>query len=423
MSNKTTYKKKDKSIEVSKLKITEDIYWVGYVDDRKVPFHRLTLENGTTYNSYLLETEKPTIIDTVDISFGKEYIDNLKRIIALEDIQYIVINHVEPDHSGGLPALASQAKDVTIVCTEKAVNKLKNMYRLHDRNFMVIKDGDKLDIGGKTLKFFETPYLHTEETMISYAIEDKILFPCDIFSSHVATSELFNDLADTDIKPDFEVYYKLIMHPHRPYVQNMIDKIKSLDIKMIAPSHGYIIRENVQEFIDTYDLLSRPNDQNKKALIIYSTMSGNTRKIAKELRSGLEKENIKVKSLNVSHGFDMKEIKKMVEGSDAIFFGSSTRYADLVGNLEDVLQNLKEVDLGGKLAVAFGSYGWSGEAVEIIQDYLNETNMKVIDSSYIIKSTGMDNYNFPIRVKFQPEEEKKEKIRDSARVVADLLVS
>lgn len=194
--------------------LNENIFWVGKIDDRDVPFHRLTLTKGTTYNSYLLNTEKPTVIDTVDLSFGREYVENLKSIIELDKIKYIVINHTEPDHSGSLRSLASRATNAVIVCTKPAVNELKEMYKLHDREFLVVGDGDTLDIGGKTLKFIETPYLHTEETMITYCEEDKILFPCDIFSTHVANYEYFNDMAKEDIKDDYIGYYKLIMHPH-----------------------------------------------------------------------------------------------------------------------------------------------------------------------------------------------------------------
>ena len=155
----------------------ENIYSVGVIDDRKVPFHRLILEDGTTYNSYLLKTEKPTIIDAVDFIYSKQYLENLKKLIDLKEIQYIVINHTEPDHSGALGSLAKQASNATIVCSEKAVYHLKELYRLQDRNFLVVKDRDTLDIGGKTLLFRITPFLHTEETMITYCIEDKTLFP------------------------------------------------------------------------------------------------------------------------------------------------------------------------------------------------------------------------------------------------------
>ncbi|CAH2214688.1 FprA family A-type flavoprotein [Tepidibacter aestuarii] len=402
--------------------VADKTYWIGYIDNRNVPFHRLILEKGTTYNSYLLKTEKPTVIDTVDISFGRQFIESLSEYINPQEIEYIVINHVEPDHSGGLPLLANKAKNAVIVTTELGAKELKDMYKLHNREFIIVKDGDTLDIGGKTLKFFETPYLHTEETMITYCVEDKALYSCDIFSSHVATYDLFNDLSKDDITPDFEGYYKLIMHPHRPYVQDMIKKVRKLDINLIAPSHGYILRENVKTFIDIYDEKSKPVGKNKKALIIYSTMTGNTKKIANYLSIGLNEKDIDVELINVKTDIDMKKIKESIEKSDLILFGSSTRYGDIVGGIEEILKEIKHMNLSSKLAIAFGSYGWSGEAIEVINDYLKDTNMNVIESSYMIKTTGMNDIMLPIRVKFNPSENDIENLKHTARTIGDLLI-
>ncbi|NFP92047.1 FprA family A-type flavoprotein [Clostridium sporogenes] len=402
--------------------IKEKIYLVGKIDDRDVPFHRLTLTKGTTYNSYLLLTEKPTIIDTVDISFGREYIESLKTLINLEKIQYIVINHTEPDHSGALGSLAYNAKNATIVCTQKAVDQLKAMYKLHNRIFLVVKDGDTLDIGGKTLEFMETPYLHTEETMITFAKEDKILFPCDIFSTHIANYEYFNDKAKEDILEDFKTYYSLIMHPHRRYVQNMIKKIRSLDIEIIAPSHGFILRENAKKFIDIYDEMSKNTNADKKVLILYSTMTNNTKKISELIKGHFEKDNINAELINVNKTSD-EDILKNIKTSDAVLVGTSTKYGDMIGRLEDVLKSLKDMNLENKIAAAFGSYGWSGEGIEVVQDYLKETNMKVLSTSYIIKSTGMTDVKFPIRIKFSPEENDKEEIKKATIFIADLLLN
>jgi flavorubredoxin len=402
--------------------LNENIFWVGKVDDRDVPFHRLTLTKGTTYNSYLLMTEKPTIIDTVDISFGREYIENLKDVIELDKIKYIVINHTEPDHSGALRALSVKAKNAVIVCTEAAVIELKEMYRLHDREFLIIKDGDTLDIGGKTLKFIETPYLHTEETMVTFCEEDKILFPCDIFSTHVANYEYFNDMAKEDISDDFIGYYKLIMHPHRRYVQNMIEKIKDLDIKIIAPSHGFILRENVQDFIDIYDNMSKSTENSKKALILYSTMSGNTRKIGDIIKDNLEKQNISAKVMDVNKT-SKENIIEAINESHILFFGSSTKYADMIGQMEDILKSLRYLNLEGKIGVSFGSFGWSGEAIEVIQDYLKETNLNVLTTSNIIKSTGMIDIELPLRIKFNPDKNSLRNIEKLVTFSSDLLLS
>ncbi|MDF2514448.1 MAG: FprA family A-type flavoprotein [Herbinix sp.] len=401
--------------------LAKDIYWVGKIDDREVPFHRLVLAKGTTYNAYLLKTGKPTVIDTVDIEFGGEFVEYLKEFIDPKDIQYIVINHTEPDHSGGLGALAGQAPDATIVCTQKAVKELQEMYKLHDRTFLVVKDGDTLDIGGKTLKFKETPYLHTEETMITYCVEDQILFPCDIFSTHIANDQFFNDDAKNDITEDFIGYYKLIIHPHRRYVQTLINALKEMDVKMIAPSHGYILRTDVQKYIDLYASMSANTAADKKVTIVYTTIKSNTKKMANMLKDSFEKNNIKADVFNADKS-EKEVILTSIKEADAVLVGSSTRYADMIGNLEQILTELPNMELAGKLGAAFGSYGWSGEAIEVIQDYLEKTDMNILNTSKVIKSTGMIDVEFPVRVRFSPKES-AEKIENSASFISDLLLS
>ena len=407
---------------MDKITLAENIFWVGKVDDRDVPFHRLVLTKGTTYNSYLIKGEKVAVIDTVDISFGREFTENLKTLTPLEEISYIIINHTEPDHSGGLGSLAAKAKNAVIVCTAPAVSELKEMYKLHNREFLVVKDGDTLDLGGKTLKFIEAPYLHTEETMVTYCIEDKILFPCDIFSTHVANYEYFNDEAKEDIDEDFKVYYKLIMHPHRRYVQSFINKIKDLEINMIAPSHGYILRDNPEKYIIIYKNMSENTLLDKSAGIIYSSMTGNTKKMAELIKKEFENNDINAKVIDVNKT-SKEEVLKVIEESDALFFGTSTRYADMIGGLEDILKELKGRELQGKVAAAFGSYGWSGEAIEVVQDYLNETSFTVLNTSDIIKSTGMTDVQFPLRIRFSLKEEDLKGIERAILYTSELLLN
>ena len=398
----------------------ENIYSVGVIDDRKVPFHRLILEDGTTYNSYLLKTEKPTIIDAVDFIYSKQYLENLKKLIDLKEIQYIVINHTEPDHSGALGSLAKQASDATIVCTEKAVYHLKELYRLQDRKFLVVKDGDTLDIGGKTLLFRITPFLHTEETMITYCIEDKTLFPCDIFSTHLTAKEYFVSKAEKDITEAFTVYYDLIMSPHRKYVRPMMSMIKELDIDMIAPSHGYILDEDIDKYISIYDEKSKQTQRGKKATIVYTTMRNSTKKIAEKFKELFEAEEVEVAIFNADKT-DENEILDSIKASDAVLFGTSTKYGDLIGSIENVLKKLKDMNLEGKVLGAFGSFGWSGEPIEIIQDYLNETNGNVLNTSSIIKSTGMIDVNFPVRVRFSLNEESEQDVTRAADYIISIL--
>jgi flavorubredoxin len=387
------------------MKISDNAYWVGKVDDRKVPFHRLILERGTTYNSYLLTTEKPTVIDTVDILFAKEYVENLSQMISLDKIEYIVINHVEPDHAGALPALAAKAKNAKIVATKLGAELLKDMFKLHNREFIIIEDQDELDIGGKVLKFITTPFLHTEETMITYSMEDGVMYPCDIFSTHIATEELMNDsVEESSYLEDFKVYYQLIMAPHRPYVRDMLDKISSLNIKMIAPSHGFILRDKVDQFIQLYDELSRSSDKDRKVAIVFSSMTGNTTKIAQKLSEAIEELGIATSVFNLKSA-NIPELTQQLSEYDGVLVGSSTKYGDMVGNAEEFLKSLHDGNFKDKPAAAFGSFGWSGEAVTHVEDYLNKAGFQVMNQRYLITSQGIDELIFPLRVRFAREDE------------------
>lgn len=386
------------------IEISNNAYWVGKVDDRKVPFHRLTLERGTTYNSYLLKTKQPTVIDTVDIMFAKEYVDNLSQQINLEEISYIVINHVEPDHAGALPALAARAKNAKIVTTKLGAELLKDMFKLHHREFVIVKDQDTLDIGGKVLKFIETPFLHTEETMITYSVDDQILFPCDIFSTHIATTELFNDLVEeASYLEDFRVYYQLIMSPHRSYVREMLEKLKDFSIRMIAPSHGFILREHVEQFIQLYDDMSQNRSSGKRVAIVYNTMTNNTAKVAQRLSESLKTAGVESSVFNLKNT-DLHDLKLMLSEFDGILVGSSTRYGDMVGNTEEFLKSLQGGDYSNQLAAAFGSFGWSGEAITHVEDYLIKAEFLVINQNYLVANQGVDTPYFPLRVRFARKE-------------------
>jgi flavorubredoxin len=407
---------------LNKIEVAQNTYCVGKVDDRKVPFHRLILEKGTTYNAYLLETEKPTLIDTVDISFGMEFVKHLEGIMDLEKLHYVVINHVEPDHAGALGALMNNAKNAVVVTTELGKKFLIGMFKIKPERFHIIKNGEKLDIGGKTLQFFETPFLHTEETMITYCVEDKILYPCDQFSTHISNYELFNDLAKEDITEDFKVYYKLIMHPHRPYVRDMISIIRNLEINMICPSHGYVLRENVQKYIDLYDEMSQVElSTDKKALILFSSMTGNTSKVAQSIKEGLLEMGVETDVVNTKNA-EISTVVDLAKEASVIVVGSSTRYGDMIGNIEDIVKEIVKLDLSGKLGAAFGSYGWSGEAVEILNDYLRNSSITLLDTSYMIKATGDDHIKLPLRVNFAPEEEMKNQCKETGVAIGELLL-
>ncbi|MDD2968255.1 MAG: FprA family A-type flavoprotein [Lachnospiraceae bacterium] len=408
---------------MEQINLTGQIRWIGKVDDRKVPFHRLILEKGTTYNSYFIDAEKPAVIDTVDILFGKEYVENLSKMTDLTKLEYIIINHVEPDHSGALPALAAKASKAVIVCTKLAEDELKKMFRLYNREFLIVKDGDQLELGGVTLEFIETPYLHTAETMMTYAKEDQILFSCDIFSTHIANFELFNDIAKQEYTEDFRVYYDLIMAPHRPYVRDMLKKIEQLPIKMIAPSHGYILRGDPQKFITIYNQKSELNlsGKERRVVIAYATMTGNTGKVAALLSKQLTDAGIEVSVFHLKDA-DLGEVADRIKESNGFLIGSATRYGDMVGNVEELLKMIQAEDVAGKPAAAFGSYGWSGEAIAHVEDYLVQFGAKVVNQKFLIQNMGVEEAIFPLRIRFSAEEQ-KERIENAGRIFAEQIMA
>ena len=204
---------------------------------------------------------------------------------------------------------------------------------------------------------------------------------------------------------DFKVYYKLIMSPHRPYVRDMLEKIKNLDISMIAPSHGYVLRSNPEKFIQLYDEMSDLSEQKqpRKVTIVYTTMTGNTTKVAQKLAEGLGESGVETSVFNLKNA-DLAEVKKRVMESDGLLVGSPTKYADMVGNVEELLKMLKSDDGRNRFATAFGSYGWSGEAIMHIEDYLNKAGFTVVNQNYLIGNLGVDMPLFPVRVKFARDE-------------------
>ncbi|MCX7709123.1 MAG: FprA family A-type flavoprotein [Clostridia bacterium] len=408
---------------MSDLQVAGGIFYVGKIDDREISFHRTPLKKGTTYNSYLLLTEKPTVIDTVDPTFGKEFVDNLSKFTDPAGIRYIISSHVEPDHSGAIPALAARAKNAQIVCTEKAKPILQDMFRLHNREFLVVKDGDSLDIGGKTLRFLETPYIHTEETMMTYDEKEGILFPCDGFSSFIAAHEVFNDKTDINYDEDFEEYYKAIMAPHRPYIRKMLDKVKPLPIHIIAPSHGYVHRKDPDKYIEFYDKWSSPKaaGKEKNILIIYSSMTGNTGKIAERIAKGMAELDITPEIINIKNA-DTGSLKSKIRESDGILVGSSTKYGDLVGDIEAFIQSLQGGDFKNKFAAAFGSYGWSGEAIAHLDEQLEALGFKMINHRYLVKNLGRSEPILPLRVKFNREEDAA-LAEEAGRVFAEQVLS
>lgn len=364
------------------LDLTDDVKWIGILDEGLVTFD-IVMETkyGTSYNSYFIDADKPTIIETAKEGFKDIYLDKVKRVVDYEDIEYIVLNHTEPDHSGSLKYLLKLAPQATVVGSRSAINFLNHMIDF-DFKELVVKDGDSLDLGNKTLKFIGAPFLHWPDTMYTYLEEDKILFTCDSFGSHYCDKRMFDDLVD-NFDDAFEYYFDVILRPFSGYMLKAIDKIEDLDINMIATGHGPILRSNWKKYVDLSRVMAEHTETVCKELrvfIPYVSAYGNTGKIAEKIGQGIKNasDEIDVTLMDIEHASPEK-IEEEVYRSCAFIVGSPTINQNTLLPIYTLLAVINPVRNRGKLAGAFGSFGWSGEAVKIIQDNLKNLKFKLFD--------------------------------------------
>jgi flavorubredoxin len=364
--------------------IKNNVSWVGKVDWELLKFHGddYSTHKGSTYNSYLIEEEKTVLIDTVWQPFAEEFVSNLQKEINLEDIDYIVINHGEVDHSGALPELMKLIPDKPIYCTANAVKSLKGQYH-QDWNFNIVKTGDKLDIGnGKELIFVEMSMLHWPDSMATYLTRDNILFSNDAFGQHYATEKLYNDLVDQcELNGEAIKYYANILAPFSPILKRKLSEILSLnlDIDIIATSHGVIWRENPMQIVDLYSKWS-DNYQENQITIIYETMWGATKTLAEKIAEGIESvdKDVTVKLFNLAKN-DSNDLITEVFKSKTVLIGSPTVGNNVLHKVAGFIQLMKSLKFKNKKAAAFGCYGWSGEATKVISESMRDAGFTLID--------------------------------------------
>jgi flavorubredoxin len=373
------------------LEVKKGIHWVGVLNAPLRVFD-VVFETrfGTTYNSYLILAEKPTLIDCVHEKFTTEYLDKLRSLIDLKDICYIVVNHTEMDHSGALGHLLKEATNAQILSTRTASLFLKNI--LHrDFKEKIVEDGEVVSLGNKKLKFIHAPYWHWPDTMFTYLEEDRILFPCDGFATHFCDERLFDDRVDNFVE-DFRHYYEHIMGPYRKKVLEAIEKLKNLDIQLIAPSHGPILRTDPRKYINAYKDWSTPKkDTGKKQILIYyASMYGNTKKMAEAVAKGATTVNTEVKLIDAANA-SPEYMRCEIECADGILFGSPTINGDALMPLWDIIDIMFSVNVKGKKCATFGTYGWSGEATRLMDERLKGLKLNVVQP--------------PLKVNFVPTDE------------------
>jgi flavorubredoxin len=373
------------------VEIAKGIYDVGVIDWNIRDFHGYSTYRGTSYNAFLIVDEKIALIDTVKKNYSDQLIDNISKIIDPKKIDLVISNHTEMDHSGGLPRVMHRiGEDKPLYCSKMGA---KNLARHFDQkwNYHALGTGETLSLGNRTLTFLETRMVHWPDSMFTYLKEDKILFSSDGFGQHYAGHERFDDQIGDDIMLHAKKYYANILLLYSPLILKLLDEVSrmGLEIDMICPDHGIIWRQNPGRIIDAYAKWAR-QDPEKKAVVVYDTMWHSTEAMADEIAAGIADEGVSVRPIHIRSSH-RSEIMTEVLDAAAVVVGSPTLNNQLFPTVSDFLVYMKGLKPVNKIGAAFGSYGWSGEAVKLINEELEAMKFDVIDPG--------------IRIQYVPEKE------------------
>ncbi|OHD67312.1 MAG: MBL fold hydrolase [Spirochaetes bacterium RBG_16_49_21] len=362
--------------------IKNNVYWVGKIDWELRKFHgdEYSTHKGSTYNSYLIKEEKSVLIDTVWKPFAKEFVDNLRNEIDLKKIDCIIANHAEVDHSGALPELMSHIPNIPIYCTANGVKSLRGHYH-KDWDFRVVKTGDKLNLGSKELIFIEAPMLHWPDNMMCYLTAENILFSNDAFGQHYASEYLFNDLVDqNELFIECMKYYANILTPFSSLVLKKINEVLSFNLPVdhICTSHGVIWRKDPTQIVNKY-LEWADNYKENQITIVYDTMWESTRQMAEYIAHGIRQadDTINVKLYNLSKS-DKNDVILDIFKSNGILIGSPTINKGILTSIAGFIEEMRGLNFKNKKASSFGSYGWSGESVKMLNESLRHAGFVVI---------------------------------------------
>ncbi len=357
-------------------KLSENIYWVGAIDWNLRNFHGYLTQKGSTYNAYLIIDEKITLIDTVKSYLTDEMLRRISSIIDPAKIDIIIANHVEMDHSGALPALLNICPKAKVYSSIAGVQGLKEHYK-KDWDFVPVKTGDSLSLGKKTINFIETKMVHWPDNMVSYLVEDQILFSNDSFGQHIASSERTDEDYPIDITmQEAKKYYANIVLSFGAQVQKAMQSLAGLKFKMIAPSHGIIWKKHIKEILKSYSKWM-VNETKEKAIIVYDTMWGSTEKIAKSLVDFFEKNNVSVKMFNIQETH-MSDIMTELIDTKYICIGSATLNNNMLPTIAGFLTYMKGLAPKNRIGLAFGSFGWGGQSVGQIENVLKELEFTIL---------------------------------------------
>jgi flavorubredoxin len=394
-------KKDDRIID-----ITSDVKWIGVLDyDIKTFDIVMNTEFGTTYNSYFIDARKKVLIEVAKEKFSATYQKKLRSLTDPADISYIILDHTEPDHSGILKQMLELAPSATVVGSGNAIRYLDDMLNMPFKS-LIVKDGDTLDLGDKTLRFIAAPNLHWPDSIYTYLEEEKILFTCDSFGAHYCTYEMKDDLTK-DYLAAHKYYFDVIMRPFSRFMLKAVERIKSLDIEYICPGHGPILRDSRKQIISltekyAAEYIQTSNVQAKRHILIaYVSAYGYTKKAAEIIgaaimeSAGFTMDIVDIENLTPS------ELELYMISSDALLVGSPTINQNTLGPVFKLFSVINPIRDKGKLAGSFGSYGWSGEAPKIIIENLRNLKLKIFEE--------------PVAFKFLPSGQKEESLKEFGR--------
>lgn len=358
------------------IEIKPGLWWIGSEDPDLRTFDDLfPTEQGTTYNSYLIKgADKVAIIDTVKGERGEEFLAKVKKLVDPAEVDYYIINHTEPDHSGSLAFMLKHSPKAQVVSTQAAHTFLGNLIHTPFPSH-VVKDGEVIDLGGKHLRFFIAPFLHWPDTMFTLLVEDGAIFTCDAFGAHYCGPSIFADELP-DYTKDMEFYFDCIMRPFKDRALAGIAKIKNERIEVVCPSHGPVIRKDPWHHIGYYEKWCQPKTDGKKVVILYLSPHGNTEKMAASVAKGASLPGLEVVTEHITH-LSVAELRDLMEEADALLFGIPTINRDIPKPMWDVLAYLSTVKLKTNIGGVFGSYGWSGEACRMAEERLKGLNFKL----------------------------------------------
>ena len=371
--------------------LAPDVHCVGVKDPGLTVFDIvIPTEYGTTYNSYLVKgTEKTAVIDCVKRPFAGEFLRNIEAVLPIRKLDYVVVNHSEPDHAGGLVDLLERNPNVTVLLSRSAKTFVDNIVNA-GFPFRIVNDDEELPLGGKTLRFINAPFLHWPDTILTYLVEDRILFPCDFLGAHFSTPEYFNDeLKEPEkARKAFEFYYGTIMRPYKDHILKACDRLKDVPLAMIAPSHGPVLRKDPRSYLDWYreraSVAQRVKE--KKVVIVYASAYGNTASMARKVAEGGTSAGLTPVLMN-SVEAPMDAIIDQLEESVGFLIGTSTLNSNVPHPILHLIANLVVLNMKGKAASVFGSYGWSGEAIKTVQDILTSMRIKVSPEPIKVRMT------------------------------------